>query len=160
MVPILDDSEVHMDVLVVDGRLVDFAPIVDMKDYFVEKNVHSVKFDTLQNHIDFTNGVINIPNMSINSTLGYIEISGTQDMDYNMEWYMRVPLKLVAGTGFKMLFGKNEDEVDPDQEDEIEYRAPGKKQAMVNVKIIGDEEDYEVSLGKDKRDKKKRKEKN
>ncbi|MCH2234211.1 MAG: AsmA-like C-terminal region-containing protein [Crocinitomicaceae bacterium] len=159
MVPILDDSEVHMDVLVVDGRLVDFAPIVDMKDYFVDKNVHNVKFDTLRNHIDFTNGTINIPNMSINSTLGYIEVSGTQDMDYNMEWYMRVPLNLVAGTGFKMLFGKNKEEVDPEQEDEIEYRDPGKKQAMVNVKIVGDAEDYEVSLGKDKRDKKKRKNK-
>lgn len=154
MVPILDDSQISMDVLIVDGRLVNFAPIVDMKEYFVDKNVYNVKFDTLQNHIDFNNGTINIPNMSINSTLGFIMISGTQDMAYNMEYYLRVPLKLVAGTGFKALFGKNQEEVDPAQEDEIEYIDPSKKQAYVNIKIVGDEEDFKVTLGKDKKNRK------
>lgn len=157
MVPILDDSEVHMDVLVLNGRLVDFAPIVDLKEYFIDKNVHNVKFDTLQNHIDFLNGTINIPNMTINSTLGFMMISGTQDMNYNMEYYVRVPLKLVAGTGFKALFGKNKEEVDPNQEDEIEYVDPEKKRAYVNIKIVGNEEDFTVTLGKDKRDKKRKK---
>lgn len=151
LVPIIDDSEIHMDVLVLNGELIDFAPIVDMKDYFVDKNVHHVRFDTLQNHIDFIKGTINIPNMTINSSLGFMMISGTQDMDYNMEYYMRVPLKLVAGTGFKMLFGKKEEEVDPNQVDEIEYLDPEKKQAFVNVKIVGDADDYKVTLGKDKR---------
>jgi len=157
MVPILDDSEIHMDVMVLNGSLIDYAPIVDLKDYFKDKNVHKVKFDTLQNHIDFVNGTINIPNMTINSTLGFMMISGTQDMDYNMEYYVRVPLSLVAGTGFKALFGKNKEEVDPDQEDEIEYVDPEKKQAYVNIKIVGDAEDFKVTLGKDKRNKRKNK---
>lgn len=154
MVPILDDSKINMDVLIVNGQLLNFAPIVDMKEYFVDKNVHKVKFDTLENHIDFNNGTISIPNMSINSTLGFIMVSGTQDMDYNMEYYLRVPLKLVAGTGFKALFGKKQDEVDPNQEDEIEYVDPEKKQAYVNIKIVGDETDYKITLGKDKKNRK------
>ena len=153
MVPILDDSEVHMDVLILNGRLVDYAPIVDCQAYFVDKNVRNVKFDTLQNHIDFKNGTINIPNMTINSTLGFMIISGTQDMDYNMEYYIRVPLKQVSGTGFKALFGKNKEEAAPDQEDEIEYIDPEKKRAYVNIKIVGDADDYKVTLGKDKRNK-------
>jgi hypothetical protein len=151
MVPILDDSELHMDVLIVNGKLVDYAPIVDLKEYFVDKNVNIVKFDTLQNHIDFTNGVINIPNMTINSTLGFMIISGTQDMDYNMEYYIRVPLKQVSGTGFRALFGKNKEQAAPDQEDEIEYIDPEKRRAYVNIKIIGDAVDFKVTLGKDKR---------
>lgn len=150
MVPILDDSEIKMDVQVLDGSLVDFAPIVELKEYFVDKNVHKVKFDSLENHIDFINGTITIPNMEINSSLGYMLISGTQDTDYNMEYYIRVPLKLVASTGFKKLFGRNKEEVDPEQEDEIEYADPEKKRGFVNIKIVGDSEDYTVTLGKDK----------
>ena len=153
MVPILDDSEVHMDVAVIDGSLMNYAPIVDLKEYFVDKNVYKVKFDTLKNHIDFNNGVINIPNMTINSTLGFMKVSGKQDMDFNMEYYISVPLKLVAGTGFKKLFGRKKEEVKPEQEDQIEYLDRGKKQAFVNLKIIGDAEDFKVSLGKKKKKK-------
>jgi hypothetical protein len=149
-VPILDDSEVHMDVEVLNGSLVDFAPIVELKDYFVDKNVYKVNFDSLRNHIDFTNGTIDIPEMAINSSLGYMIISGTQDMDYNMEYYIRVPIGLVAGTGFKKLFGKNKEEVDPNQVDEIEYADADKKRGFINIKIVGNEEDYKITLGKDK----------
>ena len=154
MVPILDDSEIHMDVTILNGSLVNYAPIVDLEEYFVDKNVHKVLFDTLKNHIDFKDGTITIPNMTINSSLGYMVISGNQDMDYNMEYYIRIPLKLIAGTGFKKLFGKDREAVDPEQEDDIEYADNNKKQSFVNVKIIGDDEDYTVSLGKDKRNRK------
>ncbi len=154
MVPILDDSEIHMDVTIIDGVLVDYAPIVDMKEYFVDKNVNKVRFDTLQNHIDIKDGIMSIPNMTINSSLGYMVISGTQDVEYNMEYYIRIPLKLIAGTGFKKLFGKDREAVDPEQVDEIEYANNNRKQRFVNVKIIGDAEDYSVSLGKDKRNRK------
>jgi hypothetical protein len=157
LVPILDDSEIHMDVEVVNGRLVNFEAIVDMKEYFIDKNVYNVKFDTLKNHIDFVNGNIEIPNMTINSSLGFLKISGKQDIDGNYEYYIQAPLKLIAGTAFKKLFGKPQEEVDPEQEDEIEYLDPEKKTSFVNVKIIGDSEDYKVSLGKDKSKKKRNK---
>ncbi|MDG1914631.1 MAG: AsmA-like C-terminal region-containing protein [Crocinitomix sp.] len=150
-VPILDDSEVHMDVEILKGTLVDFAPLVEMQEYFVDKNVNKVKFDSLRNHVDFTNGTINILEMAINSSLGYMIISGTQDMDYNMEYYIRVPLSLVASTGFKKLFGKNKEEVDPEQEDDIEYADADKKRGFVNIRIVGDADDYKITLGKDKR---------
>lgn len=151
MVPILDDSEVNMDVTILNGSLVNYAPIVDLKDYFIDKNVNKVRFDTLKNHIDFKNGTITIPEMTINSSLGFMVVSGTQDSDYNMEYYIRVPLNLIAGTGFKKLFGKDKEAVDPTQEDDIEYAKDTGKQSFINVKIVGDAEDYKVTLGKDKR---------
>jgi len=151
MVPILDDSELHIDLMVLNGSLLNYAPIVDLKDYFIDKNVNKVRFDTLKNHIDFKNGTISIPEMTINSSLGYLVISGMQDVDYNMEYYIRVPLSLIASTGFKRLFGKAREEVDPQQVDEIEYADNNRLQSFVNIKIIGDAEDYSVSLGKDKR---------
>jgi hypothetical protein len=153
MVPILDDSEIHMDVMILNGSLVNYAPIVDLKEYFIDKNVNHVRFDTLKNHIDFKDGTISIPNMTINSSLGFMVISGIQSVDLDMEYYIRVPLKLIAGTGFKMLFGKGKEAVDPDQEDDIEYADNNSKQRFVNIVIIGDAEDYTVTLGKDKRNK-------
>lgn len=156
MIPIIDDSEIHMDVMVLNGRLVDFAPIVEMKEYFMDKNVHNVRFDTLENHIDMINGKMTIPNMTINSTLGFLMVSGTQDMEDNFEYYISVPLKLVAGTAFKKFFGKSKEEVDPNQEDEIEYLDDSKKVAFVNIKIVGKGEDFKVTLGNDKARKKKK----
>ena len=150
LVPILDDSEVHMDVEILNGTLVDYAPIVELKEYFVDKNVNKVKFDSLRNHVDFTKGTINIPAMAINSSLGYMNISGTQDMDYNMEYFVRVPLSLVASTGFKKLFGRKKEEIDPNQEDEVEYADANKKRGFVNIRIVGDADDYKVTLGKKK----------
>ena len=159
LVPILDDSEVHMDVLILNGRLVNYEMLTTLEEYFGGKNLHDVRFDTLTNHIDFKNGKINIPNMSINSTLGYMEIAGSQEMDdpMNMEYYVRVPLKLVAQAGWSKLFGKKEEEVDKNQVDEIEVIDPEKNIAFINIKIIGNIDDYKVTLGKDKRNKKKKK---
>ncbi|UKN02091.1 AsmA family protein [Paracrocinitomix mangrovi] len=153
MIPILDDSEIHMDVLIVNGRLVNYKTLETLTPYFGDKNLDNVLFDTLQNHFDYTNGIINIPNMTINSSLGFMQIAGTQDMDMNMEYYVRVPLSLVAKAGWKGLFGKNEEEVDKDQVDEIEYLDPEKKVAFINIKIIGNIDDYQVKIGKDKRNK-------
>ena len=150
LIPIIDDSEIHMDVEVLNGRLVNYAPIVDLKEYFVDKNVYDVRFDTLKNHMDIKDGEMVIPSMTINSTLGLMVISGSQDMNYNMDYNIRVPLKLIAGTGFKKLFGKNKEEVDPDQVDEIDYEAKDKSMPFLNLHIVGDEEDYKVSIGKDK----------
>ncbi len=151
MVPILDDSEVHMDVSILDGSLINYAPIVDLKEYFVDKNVYKVNFDTLQNHIDYNKGTITIPKMTINSSLGYMEVSGTQDMDFNMDYLISVPLKLVASTGYKKLFGKKKEEVDPSQEDKVEYIDKNKKQAFVSLKIKGNMDDYKVTLGRRKK---------
>ena len=53
-----------------------------------------------------------MPLMTINSSLGYMQFSGTQDMDLNMEYYVKVPLSLVGKTAWKTLFGKKEAEVD------------------------------------------------
>lgn len=154
MVPILDDSELHLDVQVVDGRLEHYSALDAMSDFFKDKNLQQVKFDTLSNTFDMVNGVLSIPVMTINSTLGFIEISGQQDMNMNMEYYVRVPLKLVTQASMQKLFGSNES--NPNQEDEIQYRDEAKRYNFINIKISGTPDAYKISLGKDK-DAKKRK---
>ena len=92
-----------------------------------------------------------IPGMNINSSLGFMEISGTQSLDMHMEYFVRVPLKLVTQIGFHKLFGKKQEEVDPDQVDAIEYRNKDKRVHFINLRISGLPDDYKVNLGKSKK---------
>ena len=52
-----------------------------MSDYFKDKNLQRVRFDTLRNQIDLEQGTVIIPNMNINTSLGYFEVSGKQDTE-------------------------------------------------------------------------------
>lgn len=152
LTPIIDKSEAKMDLTVYQGSIVNFAPLNAMAAYFSDRNLSNVKFDTLSNTFDLKDGVLNIPNMNINSSLGYIEMSGTQSLDMNMDYFIRIPLGMVTSVGFKSLFGgKNKNEVDPDQEDAIVYRNEDKRVRFVNVNMKGTPDDYKISLGRDKK---------
>jgi len=148
LVPIIDDSDIHIDMQVVQGRLEHYSALDAMSDFFKDKNLDRVRFDTLKNQLDLNKGILSVPAMTINSTLGFIEISGKQDIDMNMEYYVRVPLKLVTQVASQKLFG-NKNEGD-NGEDEIQYRDETKRQRFINLKISGTPDMYKISLGKDK----------
>ena len=151
MVPIIDESDIHLDFNVLSGKLENFGPMEYLAEYFADKNVAKILFDTLQNHIDISNGVLNIPNMKINTSLGFVEMSGVQNSDFSYEYYLRVPWKMVTKSGASKLFRKKKGElVNPDEEDEIVYAQEGKKIRYVNIQIIGDLEDYQIKLKKAK----------
>jgi hypothetical protein len=151
LTPLLDHTEAQLDVAIHNGVLMNFAPIHALSSYFKDKNLDKVRFDTLRNQITLKNGALFFPNMNVNSSLGYMEFSGTQALNMQMEYYLRIPLKMVTSIGFKMLFGKKEEEVDPDQVDAIQYRNMDKRIRFVNLKITGTPDDYKVSLGKAKK---------
>lgn len=149
LVPKLDDSEVHLDLDVTHGKLENYSLLQYMSDYFKDKNLNQVLFDTLNNHIDIKEGVITIPKMTVNSSLGHIKISGKQTLSGQMEYYLSIPWKMVTKTASAKLFGKKEsEEVLASQVDEIQYKE--EKSRYVNVKITSDENGYKFSLGKDK----------
>lgn len=150
-VPLISDTKAELDVAIYNGSLVDFAPMQAMSGYFKDKNLRNVRFDTLRNVLTLTNGQLNIPAMNINSSLGFIEISGKQSLDTKMEYYLRIPMKMVTSVGFKAIFGRKESEVDMDQVDEIEYRDKDKKVRFMNVKVTGTPDNFKVGLGKAKK---------
>ncbi|HEX8060936.1 MAG TPA: AsmA-like C-terminal region-containing protein [Cyclobacteriaceae bacterium] len=150
-VPIVNNSNAKMRVTIFNGSLVDFAPMQAMASYFKDKNLKLVRFDTLTNQLAFNNGTLDIPRMSINSSLGFIQLSGKQSLDLTMEYYMKIPMKMVTSVGFNALFNKKPEDVNVDQIDEIEYSDKDKKIRFVSVKVIGTPDDFKVSLGKSKR---------
>jgi hypothetical protein len=142
-----------MDMTVTQGRLVNITPLEAVNSYFKEKNLQLDRLDTLQNPFELKEGVLNIPSMNINSSLGFIELSGRQTLDLKMDYFIRIPLGLVTQVGFRSLFaGKGKEEIDPEQEDAIVYRDQDRRIRFVNLNISGDPDNFTVSLGKDKRD--------
>lgn len=151
LTPIIEKSEAHMDLTVFQGSLVNFTPLQAMSSYFKDKNLNMVRFDTLQNTFDIRDGMLFIPNMTVNSSLGFIELSGRQGLDLSMDYFIRVPLGMVTQVGFRSLFGgRNKNEIDPDREDAIVFRDENKKVRFVNIHVKGTPEDYQFSLGKNK----------
>ncbi|RXK87149.1 AsmA family protein [Filimonas effusa] len=151
LTPVIENSTAELDVDIRNGTLINFAPMQAMSSYFKDKNLNMVRFDTLRNKLTFKEGALIIPSMNINSSLGFMEISGKQALDMKMEYYMRIPLKMVTSVGFRMLFGKKQEEVDPDQVDAIEYRDVNKKVRFMNIKVTGTPDDYKIGLGKAKK---------
>lgn len=148
--PILNKADLQMDFKLENGRLDKFAPMQALSAYFGNKNLNRIRFDTLENRFHFKNGELSFPNMSINSSLGYIELSGTQHIDRNMDYYIRVPLKLVGNAAFNKLFKRKPTDISPDQEDELIIKDPNRRTRFINVRIVGKPDDYKISLQKNK----------
>jgi hypothetical protein len=146
LTPDLDDSELTLDMTVLDGRLEHFAPMEALSEYFQDKNVNKVLFDTLKNSLSFQNGVLRIPKMTINSSLGFMELIGEQHLDENMtmDYTIGIPWKMIGQVAGQKLFGRrNREEVN---EDEIQYRK--KNARFVYVKMMGDIENYKIILAR------------
>lgn len=151
LTPIVSQSTAHMELTLIDGSLVNFAPMKAMSSYFQDQNLNLVRFDTLKNTLDLNNGVLSIPTMNINSTLGFMELSGQQSLNLSMEYFIRIPLKMVTQVGIRSLFGKKSaDEIPSDQIDEIQIRNTDKRVRFLNLKITGTVDDYKVTMGKEK----------
>ncbi len=147
-VPDLNNSDIQMDLEVLNGRLKNYNPLLALSDYFGDKNLRNIKFDTLQNHLDVKNGKIIIPKMTIESTLGHLEFSGSQDINKNIDYFIRIPWKTIRkATKYKLLNSKK-NSVKIEQEDKIVEVDKNKKTRYLNLKVKGTLEDYKISMGK------------
>jgi hypothetical protein len=149
--PILNESELSLDLMITDGVLVNFGPMRALSDFFRDRNLSYVRFDTLRNTFRLKDNLLTVPAMTINSSLGFIEVSGRQSLDMNMNYFVRVPWSLVTNVGVQRLFGRrNREEVPADQIDEIVIRDTGRRVRFLNVQISGTPDNYRVSLGRDR----------
>ncbi len=153
LIPDLDHSEVHMDVEVLNGRLENYEPMLLLSDYMGDKDLENIRFDTLKNHLDITNGEMTIPNMTIESTLGHMELSGTQNMDHDIEYFLRIPWKTVKQAARYKMFGNKKNTDSLNFNDEIIELDPQEKVRYLNLKIHGNVDDFKIGLGKAKKDK-------
>jgi hypothetical protein len=150
MVTDLDQSEIHMDVEVLNGRLENYEPVLMLSDYMGDKDLTNVRFDTLKNHMDITNGVITIPNMTIESTLGHYELSGTQSMAYEIDYYFRIPWSTIKQGARYRIFGEKKTKDGETGDDQIIEKDPNGKTRYLNVHVVGTLDHYDIKLEKKK----------
>jgi hypothetical protein len=146
--PIIEETEAHVEARIREGSIVDYAPLHAMSAYFADKDLDSVRFGELVNTFDLKNGTLQIPNMTITSTLGFMDLSGQQAMegDMAMDYLVRIPLKMVKKAAFDRVFRRNRD--DDGQPDEI-MEDPGKG-LRIPIRVSGTPEKYEIKTGKGK----------
>ncbi|MFT5916559.1 MAG: hypothetical protein ACI81T_003069, partial [Bacteroidia bacterium] len=92
LTPYLEESTAHIEATIKDGEILDYAPFHAMAEYFGDKDLDKVRFGELVNTFDVKDGILSIPSMTINSTLGFMDITGTQSAkdDMKMDYTMRV----------------------------------------------------------------------
>lgn len=146
LTPNIEESDLTIDVSVVNGKLERFGPVEALSDFFRDKNLSKVLFDKLENRFTLKDGSMEFPNMVINSSLGFIQLSGRQDKDLNMEYYIRVPFRMVTQAASQKLFGRKKEDIDPDREDEIIVKDPNRKISYINLRISGTPSNYKISI--------------
>lgn len=133
---------------VVDGALINFTPLQAAAKYLDNKDLNHVKFNTLFNSggsFSLIDSKIQIPLMSVESTIGQLLIEGEQGLDNTYLYLLRLPTWLVKGAARSRLSGSEEE-----QEEEQIYEM--KRGNFMRMTVWGDGEESEVKLG-DKRDK-------
>lgn len=149
LVPKLDDSDMKINMTIIDGKLENYSPLLALSSYFQNKNLTSVRFDTLINTFIYKNNHLTIPDMTINSTIGFLAISGEQNLDGQMEmkYLIGVPWNLISEVSFGKLFRSRKK--DKQIEDEIQYRQENSK--FVYVLVTGDVENFKMELTRKKK---------
>ena len=91
--------------------------------------------------------------MTIESTLGHIEFSGTHDRNHNIDYYLRVPWKTVKKAALYKVFGNKKKADSVFGEEEIIKANKKKRTRYLNLNISGTTDDYDISLKKKKQKK-------
>ncbi len=153
LTPILDASDLTVQAEITGGRMENYKPMMNLATYFADKNLARIRFDTLRNEFVFRQNKLTIPRMTINSSLGYLEWWGEQDLKTGMDYYFRIPMKLITQVAFQQLFKRKREEVDLTQEDAIQYQDSSKTELYAQINVSGSNEDMRIRLKRDKRKK-------
>ncbi|MEZ4757462.1 MAG: AsmA-like C-terminal region-containing protein [Flavobacteriales bacterium] len=155
LTPDLGHTTVVADLRVEEGRLTRFAPMHAMALFMDGKDLDNIRFGELENRFTFTDGTLHVPEMKISSTLGYMHLSGRQNMDLSMDYTLRLPLDLVRKAGWSTLRNKLRSQARREElalieqtEAEIISEQKGLIKGYLTVRITGTPDDFEVHMGK------------
>lgn len=144
--PNIDDSNLTFDVSLNQGTLINFEPMQAMATFFNNRNLNRIRFDKIENRLSLKNGELSFPNMTINSSLGFIQLSGKKDRHLNMDYTLRIPLRLVGQAAFNRLFRRRASEINPEQEDELIIKDTKRRIRFVNIRLHGTTSNFEINL--------------
>jgi hypothetical protein len=109
----LDRIVAESDLLIENGELIDFKPILVLNKYIKGADLQNIKFNTLKNNITISNQTIRIPSMQIESSALDLTASGTHTFSNMVDYKLQLSLSQLMGKRVKNLntaFGLIEDD--------------------------------------------------
>ncbi len=79
------------------GELNDFQPMLALSRYLKGADLQKIKFETLQNEIEISNQLINIPTMEIRSSVMDLTMSGTHSFSNMVDYKLQLYLSQILG---------------------------------------------------------------
>ncbi len=93
LTPISSTLVSTIDATIANGRLVNFQPMYRLSTFVDEAQLAELSFSKMKNKITIKDSKILIPEMSIESNVSNIELSGWHTLDQKLEYHLKVPLR-------------------------------------------------------------------
>lgn len=127
------------DLVIQNGRLVDFTPLENLSKFVAISELQDVRFATLSNVISIQNQIITIPEMTITSSAIELGLAGTHSFENQVDYSVRLKQRDLLGSKKRT---KNIDEWI------VEADRPG--ESFLWVRISGDFDNLVIGLDKEK----------
>lgn len=85
LTPKMESTNLSLDITIFEGELKNFKPLEEFASFFGDKNLSRIRFDTLHNVFTLNNNLFTIPWMTVNTSIGFLEVAGTQMLDEKMD---------------------------------------------------------------------------
>lgn len=97
----LNSVKVHADLLIDNGRLVNYQPMQSLSKFLRVEDLADIRFQSLQNQIDIANQVIFIPSMQVKSSALDLELMGTHTFDNELDYHFVIALADLLAAKYK-----------------------------------------------------------
>ncbi len=111
---ILDDFYAKGNILIENGELLNFEPMLALGKYIDVNELKNLKFSNLENTIEIKNRTIFIPDMEIKSNALNLRLSGTHNFDNNIDYHLQMLLSDFIKRKSKRLGDERFGEIEPD----------------------------------------------
>lgn len=118
-----------------NGKLIEFAPLMEMSKYLKEDELSDISFDKISNVLTIKNDSLYVPRMDISSSLADFSISGKQSLDNEFDYTVQVLLN-------KVLSARRKKRVKTEEFGEIKDDGYGRTSLPLRIK--GNPDDFKV----------------
>jgi len=87
--------------LIVDGALIDFAPVKQLSSFIELSELENIRFEKLENNFFIRNNALYIPQMDVNSSAADLSVNGKHGFDNDYEYHVRILLSEILSKKLK-----------------------------------------------------------
>lgn len=128
--------DITSDFVIDNGRLINFAPLLEMSKYLKEDELENIEFDRIENVLSIKNDSLFLPKMKISSSLADFSVSGQQSLDNAFDYRVEILLN-------KVLSARRNKRAKQEEFGQIQDDGYGR--TMLPLRISGNPDNFKVS---------------